>query len=451
MRRIPILFVISFLVLTSSARTAFGQVALKRGSIERQGNAWVERSTCSAPGREGGRVVLRAERGSVNVQTGNRDRVECEVLLRAYTSSESEAHRYIASYGLSARTLEGSGLSLSSKSGAEDWHTRSLSAQFNFRIPEHFNVDLETQGGDIRLGGPLQGEARAATAGGDIHTDDVNGPVRVETAGGNITLGNIGQKVDARTAGGSIRIGNVKGEAALETSGGEIVTGRIEGTIRAQTAGGDVVVAGATGAVVAETAGGQIRIGPASGSVRAQTAGGSIRLDGARGRVVVETAGGGIDLFELQGPVHASTAAGPILVQFDPELKAFGASQLETSMGDIRVYLPPQMRLTIVAAIERAGGHGISSDFPLVIKGEQEDFAAREIQGRGEVNGGGEVLRLRTSNGNIEIRKLDARALEQIKARQGQDWQRWEARHGEKERRQREKEGKRRTRHEQQE
>lgn len=457
MRHSPILVAVSLLTLAASVGIAlarpgeYGQVSLKRGAIERQGNAWVERSICSATAREGGRVVLRAEMGSVNVQTGSPDRIECEVILRAYTSSESQARRYFASYELSARVLEGGGLYLSSKSGAEDWHSRSLSAQFNFRVPERFNLDLETQGGDVSLAGQLQGEVRATTAGGDIHTGDVNGPVHVETAGGNITLGNIAQGVGARTAGGSIHVGAVKGETSLETSGGEIATGRIEGTLRAETAGGDVVVAGATGPVVAETAGGQIRIGPATGSVRAQTAGGSVRLDGARGRVVVETAGGGINLFQLQGPVRASTAAGPILVQFTPELKDFGASQLETSMGDVQVYLPPQLRLTIEAAIEAAGGHGILSDFPLVIKGDKDEFAAREIQGRGEVNGGGQVLRIRTVNGNIEIRKLDARALEQLKARQDQDRERWQSRAAEKERRQREREERRRARQKQQE
>ncbi len=436
----------SLLALTVTAPVARGQVSIRRGTLERQGNAWVERSDCSVAAREGGRMVLRAETGGVTVRTGSRDRIDCEAVLRAFTSSESEARRVFGAAELSARTLEGGGLYLSGKWGGENRRSVPFTMQFNLRVPLRFNLDLETQGGDIGLEDSLQGEVRATTAGGDIHTADVSGPVRVETAGGNLTLGNIGQRLEARTAGGTIRVGNVKGDAVLETSGGEIVTGEIEGTLRGETAGGDVVVAGARGPVEAQTAGGQIRIGPAAGSVRAQTAGGSIRLQGARGRVVVETAGGGIDLFQIQGPVRASTAAGPILAQFTPDAKTFGASQLETSMGDIQVYLLPGLRLTIDAAIEMAAGHRIFSDFPIVIQGGDEEFASREIRGHGVLNGGGEVLRIRTVNGNIEIRTLDAQALEQLKKRQELDWARWKARQAEKESRQRSREEKRRAR-----
>src|SRR5207245_2685422 len=97
------------------------------------------------------------------------------------------------------------------------------------------------------------------------------------------------------------------------------------------------------------------------GSVRAETAGGSIRLQGARGRVVAETAGGSIDLLQVAGAVRASTAAGRILAQWLPDLRTFGASQLETSMGDVYVYLPLNLSLTIDAAIDAAAGHQIVS------------------------------------------------------------------------------------------
>lgn len=406
---------------------------VKRGAPERHGRAWVERSEFIAPAREGGRLVFRADVGSVVVKAGAGDKVECQAVLRAFTSSETAARRYFSIYELSARALEGGGVYISGRGPGEG--SVSLDAEFDITVPTRYNLDIETQGGDIALESPLQGEVRVTTAGGDVHTADVTGRVRVETAGGDITLGNIGQRVEARTAGGSIRVENVAGEATLETSGGEIAAGHVGGAVHAETAGGDVVIDGAGGPVVAQTAGGQIRIGPSTGGVHAQTSGGSIWCQGARGRVDVDTAGGSINLFDIQGAIRASTAAGRILAQIQGGRKTFAASELENSMGDVQVFIPADLALTVDAAIESAAGHEIVSDFPLVVQGNGEEYSDREIRGRGELNGGGEVLRIRTVNGDIEIRKLDSQALDRMRERQNAEWQRSQERKVEKEHR----------------
>jgi DUF4097 and DUF4098 domain-containing protein YvlB len=444
MKRAFNLICVVFVGLVSLPLQAAEQPYVKRGTPERHGRAWIERSEISAPVREGGRLILRVDAGSVALKPGASDHLEGQVVLRAYTGSEAEARRIFGNYQLSARTLENGGVYVTARLEGGRHNHMSFGADFQIKLPQRFILDVETEGGDIGVESVLQGEARLTTAGGDIHTADVSGALKAETAGGNITLGQMGQRVDARTAGGGIRVGDVKGDATLETSGGEIVVGQIAGALRAETAGGDVVIAGAAGPVVAETAGGQIQIGPAGGSVRAETAGGSIRCQGTRGRLVAETSGGSIDLIQVEGPVNASTAAGRILAQWTVGQKNFGASQLETSMGDVYVYLPPNLPLNIDAAIDAAAGHKILSDFPLTILGDKEEFVARSISGRGTLNGGGETLRIRTTAGNIEIRKIDARTMEELKSREESTWQRWEQRRTERERRRLEHEQERR-------
>jgi hypothetical protein len=384
---------------------------------------------------EGGKLILRADMGSVEITPGAGNQLEGHVVVRAYTGSEEKARRVFDAYHLSARSIEGGGVYVSGEFSGSRRHNSSVAAEFDIKLPTRFNLDVETQGGDIGLDGPLQGEARLTTAGGDIRATDISGPIRVETAGGGISLGNLGARAEVRTAGGSIHIGNIRGDGTIETSGGEIQVGQVDGTLRAETAGGDVVIAGAAGQVMARTAGGQIEVGPTGGSVRAETAGGSIRLRGARGRVVAETAGGSIDLLQLAAGVRADTSAGRILAEFDAAAKTFTASQLETSMGDVYVYLPAGLPLTIDAAIDAAAGHHIVTDFPLNILGDKEDFSERTIRGHGTLNGGGEVLRIRTVAGNIEIRKLDARSLEDLKSHEETSWSRWQERQSEKEQR----------------
>ncbi len=406
----------------ASAR-AGEEETVRRGALERQGRAWVERAHCEAAVREGGRLILRADSGSINVKPGRNDRMECQVRLRAYLPSEEEARRYLSSFELSLRQLEGGAVMVVGRFRHERVHSGRLAVSYQVSVPLKFNVDLESKGGELSVE-TLQGEFRGTTAGGDIQGGDITGPVFVETAGGDIELGNIGQKLEARTAGGGIRVGNVKSDATLETSGGEIVAGLIEGAVRAATAGGDIVLRGASGPVRAETAGGQIQLGECGSSIRAETAGGSIRLRGARGMVEAETAGGSIDLFRLQSAVRASTTAGRILAELNANRDTFAASKLETAVGDVQVFLPVDLPLNIDAAIEEAFGHKIVSDFPLRLVGGNEEFRHRPQRGEAALNGGGKILRIRTVMGNIEILKLDSPVLKQIKMRQESLWER---------------------------
>jgi hypothetical protein len=427
--RIRAFFIAAFLAalpLGARALEPAGQDYVKRGEPQRVGNHWEEQATCDAPTREGGKLFVRADFGSISVKPGANDRVSCQIRVRVFTKDEAEARRYLRDFSLSLRPQE-SGLYLRGDFPQQQHGSRSLGADFDLTVPLKYSLDLETKGGSIQVG-KLEGDLKATTAGGDIRTSDVRGPVQAETAGGSIQLGNIGSQVEARTAGGSIRVGDVGGPAVLETSGGEVVAGMIQGTLRAETAGGDLVLRGASGPIEARTAGGQINIGETAGNVVAQTAGGSIRLQGARGKVEVKTAGGSIDLLQVRNAVHASTASGSILAQVDADQKTFAASELQTAAGDIRVFLPPSLPVTIDAAIDMAAGHKILTDFPLNIQGNGQIFAPTKLRGEGNLNGGGQVLRVRVLAGNIEIRKLDPRTLEELRARQASFWKQWQER-----------------------
>jgi DUF4097 and DUF4098 domain-containing protein YvlB len=435
-----------YAVLFALPLAALDVSSVKQGAPEKHGRSWEQHSEFEAPVKEGARLLLRADNGGVSIKPVPGDKVTCIVILRAYTPNEAEARNLFDKFELSARSVEAGSVYLSSQSPRHGRHGSNLRVQFQITVPQRFNLDVETQGGDINVEAPLEGEARLTTAGGDVRSSDVTGAVRIETAGGGIEVGKIGGDLTARTAGGSIRVGDAKGDVILETSGGEIVTGAVAGALRAETAGGDVVVGAANGQLVAQTAGGEIQIGPTGSSVRAETAGGSIRLQSARGRVVAETAGGSIDLLKIESSVRATTAAGRILAELDCTPKSFGASQLETSMGDVFVYLPTNVPLTIDAAIATAAGRQIQSDFPLNIQGDKEDMGRSNLRGRGALNGGGEVLKIRTVAGNIEIRKIDEASLRDLQQREDSKWKAWQDRRAEKDQRRLEVEKERRQR-----
>ncbi len=100
--RIPLLLVLA--VGASLPLWASELPYVKRGALQRQGRAWVEQAECGAPVREGARLVVRADMGSILVKTGPNDRMECTVRLGVYSSSEAEANLTLEPQATGTRT-----------------------------------------------------------------------------------------------------------------------------------------------------------------------------------------------------------------------------------------------------------------------------------------------------------------------------------------------------------
>jgi hypothetical protein len=419
--RTLILFVT--LLIPAACLGAAAQPYIQRSTPQRKGNMWVEQIHCSLPVSEGGRLAFRADGGSVAVQPGEAGQLRCLLQLAAFSRNPDEARNCLDQYLLKAIRIPRGGVLLNGQSFCRE-SFGSLSARFEIEVPLKFDLDIQTQEGNVDVT-RLDGQLRAETTGGDIRTGDVRGPVSVSTGAGMVDLGNIGQGVQASTAGGNIQVGNVSGRAVLNTSGGEIVAGIVNGPVTAQTGAGDIVLQAASGPVEVETAGGQIHLGECGNTVRAETAAGNIQVAGARGGVNVQSAGGSINLLQAMSSVMAQTEAGHILAQIDASRKSFGPSQLATQVGDVDVFLPPDLPVTIHAAIANALGHRIISDFPVNVVKEDGGFMVGPVAGDAKLMGGGDLLDLRTTMGSILIRRLDPAAVAQMKAFQDEFWTRW--------------------------
>src|SRR5205814_1258852 len=98
--------------LVSPPLRGFDEAFIKRGEPSREGRVWVEHASCGGTAQSGGKLVLRADFGSVLVKTGPSNRVDCRVRLRVARPSEEEARRFFRRVELSARLLEGGGKSV---------------------------------------------------------------------------------------------------------------------------------------------------------------------------------------------------------------------------------------------------------------------------------------------------------------------------------------------------
>lgn len=250
------------------------------------------------------------------------------------------------------------------------------------RMREH-KITFEQRGNDVVIDSDLDHDRWSFFDWDDYKVQwNVRVPARynikVSTSGGSIDLADIGGTVDAKTSGGGIKTGRLAGESVLRTSGGSITVG------------------GATSRLEARTSGGSINIGDTTGSVEAKTSGGSITLARVDGDVVAKTSGGGIRIHDATGAVDATTSGGSIHASMSRQPR--GDSRLSTSGGGVTLSLAPSIRVDLDA---RASGGGVRSDVPVTVQGLQDDDAIR-----GQVNGGGPKLTLRTSGGGIRVKAL---------------------------------------------
>jgi DUF4097 and DUF4098 domain-containing protein YvlB len=215
----------------------------------------------------------------------------------------------------------------------------------------------------------------------------------------------VASDVSLHTGGGSIKVNSAKGKIDAESGGGSVtIVSGMQGAVL-ETGGGNIDVERCLGQVKASTGGGSIDLGEIGGSAEMNTGGGSIRLASAKGHVRAETGGGSIELNGVPS-ARAETGAGGIVAKFVASSGDHTDSVLETSVGDITVYLAPNMNVTVRASIEVANGHNIRSDFPEIrVTTEGGDYGPKTVSAEGSLNGGGPVLKIRTTTGDIYIRR----------------------------------------------
>jgi hypothetical protein len=183
--------------------------------------------------------------------------------------------------------------------------------------------------------------------------------------------------VELKTSGGDIFVGDLDGNVRARTSGGEIELGKISADIDASTSGGNVRLAEGTGAVKLSTSGGNISAGRVAGPADLRTSGGDIRIDAVEDTISAHTSGGDV----------RAVFAGPLK----------GDCSLSTSGGEVRATVGERVGFRLDAAT--SGGDVNAAGMTIAI--ERGGMGKSTLSG--SVNGGGPVLKLRTSGGDIVV------------------------------------------------
>ncbi len=371
----------------------------QQSRIYRDGDSWVEEITGTLPASR--QVRITTDLGSVQVQ-GSSSRVTYVIHKRSYAASEEAARRQFEQMHISAiKNAEGAFI----EGRLANRNLDRFTADFLVQIPRQLEVvKVETRGGSLNLSS-IAATIQGATGGGTVKLNDLEGSVKITSSGGNVEAGRLGADFSLTTGGGDVHIKSVAGQAQVNIGGGRVYIGSVKGAT-IQTGAGNIEVRKCGGDLGVSSGGGNLTLGDVSGAVRAETTGGSVHLDSASGRVQVTTGGGSVELFNLGRGAQVETGAGGIIAQFVGKRGAFSDSSLHTAAGDVVVYLPKELPVTVHASSDMATGHGIVSEFPaLRITKEGSNFVPRSMYAEGSLNGGGPVLKVRTIIGQIDFRQ----------------------------------------------
>ncbi|MFL6195640.1 MAG: DUF4097 family beta strand repeat-containing protein [Thermoanaerobaculia bacterium] len=141
---------------------------------------------------------------------------------------------------------------------------------------------------------------------------------------------------------------------------------------------------------------GGIRAVGTRGQAHLETSNGALTTEDVRGDMRLETSNGAITVARSQGAVTASTTNGAITAELT-DLPDGRDLRFETSNGGVSLRLPRDARLSVDASTSNGG---VSSDF--AVEGGQTGRQSL----KGDINGGGAKLFIRTSNGRVALDEI---------------------------------------------
>jgi DUF4097 and DUF4098 domain-containing protein YvlB len=346
--------------------------------ISHSGSEWTQEITGTLPASK--LVRVKSTAGAIRVQGAQQKNVTYTVREHVYAGSEESARREFTRLKFSTYT-SGETVLRAECEGSNHGYI-----DFEVRVPAQTAlVKLETEGGGVTA-------------------KSISGKVDVNTGGGNIQLDQVGGVISAASGGGNIEIGKAGSDVTVDTGGGHIHIDSAAGRIIAKSAGGNLKI-GTGKTMNLETGGGWIQVAKCDGPIKAGTGGGNIELHEVWGRAQLESGGGGIKVGPVSGGVRAETGSGPIVATLSRSGVPFTASRLETSVGDIIVYVPEGLGVTVRADVDVVRGEGIHSDFPELKIVSSSSMGPREAYAEGSLYGGGPVLHVHTSTGTIVFRR----------------------------------------------
>ncbi len=294
------------------------------------------------------------------------------------------------------------------------WAGEALGASGSFQqslsIDEPFILDVSTGSGTIKI---RAGDSRQVEITGRItvRRNGFLGIFKRSSEEMEELVRQIESEPPVNLADGRLKIGHMKDKARrLNVSISYEIVVPVDTVVKSHTGSGSQQISGVAGPVEVGTGSGKITLTDIGGAVKASTGSGGIRADGiagafeahtgsgnvrltqvAPGDVVVTTGSGSSELHGVVGALRVRAGSGRIVV----DGQQTGPWTFDTGSGSVRIRLPQDAAFDLDA---ETGSGGIVVDHPVTVQGK---ISRKHL--RGEVRGGGDLLRIDTGSGGIRI------------------------------------------------
>jgi len=302
------------------------------------------------------------------------------------------------------------------------WRSRSSHLEFEIRVPRKFDLDIETNGGNISVEN-VEGDLLGKTHGGNLDLVDLKGDIRFKTNGGNVECHKLSGQADLKTNGGRITCTDSEIDGEAHTNGGSVNIRNVSGDFECTTNGGrvsyenddDFTAQNTTDVIRISTMGGDIEVDNAPLGADLHTNGGDIDIKSAGRFVQASTNGGNIYIGQIDGWVDVGTNGGDVIVTIVGDEKNQKRDiDLRSNGGEIELTLPDDFSanfdIELAYTKKSRKDYKIISDFDIEISESDEwqydwGSARKFIEGQGIVKDGHNKIRIATVNGDVVIRK----------------------------------------------
>ena len=231
----------------------------------------------------------------------------------------------------------------------------------------------------VAISMPSDVPSSVRTSDGDLEINELTEGATIKTSDGNITVGTIsGEKITIQTSDGDIEADQLDGSSVLvKTSDGDLTLGTLFGdSMRIQTSDGDIKINSATGDMDAKTSDGDLVIDEMiSSSAEIRTSDGEIKIGKMTGSLTLRSGDGDVELGLI-----------------DPENISISISD-----GDALLTMPQNLSVTLDVSARDVEMDSFSN-----FSGKLENSRVE-----GDLNGGGALIRVRTSDGDVVMRSME--------------------------------------------
>jgi hypothetical protein len=337
----------------------------------------------------GAAVKIVNDRGAVNVNVSNGDKIEVSTTKKIRSDNKDEAEKWNEQTKPQI-TVSGNLVTINANTrGAGD---HPVTVDMNVSVPRKAALTIAAQRGDISVAG-RDGNVEISSQRGDVAVADVNGNVTLNMDRGAVNMGH-----------SSVSVAQVSGDVSVQGRSNEVSIADVKGAVRLN---GDV-----------------------SDSLRLSKIGKSVSFKSSRTDLEFAKVMGDLDLDSdslradnIVGPVRLSTrskdvtleaVSGDVRIQDENSgvqlsLKSPGNIQIDNRNGDITVGVPDKVGFRVEA---RSRGGEVQADFPGVnVTNTDEDGKAQGTFGNGAMH-----LVLNSEHGNITIHKGETENAHSIPA-----------------------------------